>query len=195
MNRFTTWSIVVGAANVAGGSMVCGAELCEPWVCGPCAGACCCVAGSGEGCCEGCAVCVVCGAAGCADACESAACCAAALNDASRAAVTNHFEVRMTLLSKFFTTQFSFTTTACLQADSLRQNSVRHLEDDVDDCRRIHRLPGPQRRLEPHLLRGRLGSFIQPMSHASHDPIDLQRAIGEESDLEQHFAFELQIAG
>src|SRR3984957_19172812 len=85
MNRFTTWSMVVGADAASG----------------CCTGAACAAAGGvvSAACWDGCVDCASLVLLGCAGGCESAACWPAALIEANRVAVNIAFQVHMTLFS------------------------------------------------------------------------------------------------
>src|ERR1700722_17131871 len=192
MNRVTTWSMVVGAGPAAG---------CEASV-GVCAGVA--VDGATGG--DGCAVCVASAATGCADGCESAACCAAALigtsRAASRAAANIALHVRMSrspifLRPSFFEPGFSDSSFYSLHIakSTSPKLSVRQLERHMHNGGGINRLAAVHGRLEPDLVGGCHGRFIQSVAQASHHAVHVQRTVRRKTDFEKHFALQLHTAG
>ena len=52
------------------------------------------------------------------------------------------------------------------------------------DCRRIHRYAIAQSGFETHLVRGRHGGLIQPMTQAPHHAVYVQLPAGGETDFQ-----------
>jgi hypothetical protein len=62
------------------------------------------------------------------------------------------------------------------------------LKYHVHDRRRIHGLPVSRRRLEPHLVGGGYGGFIESMPQTPDDAIHVQLTIRHELHFQQNFA-------
>ena len=148
----TTWSIVVGAAMVAGalGGATEGAAEADDVAIGAVAGEA--VAGVG---------------------CGSAACWAVAPRDIVNAVANIHFIVRIAFFSKVFRFPVPVVPTHCFVFVTIKTCLVRHLKHDVHHRRRIHRLPIAQRRLKPHLVCRRGCRLVQSMSQSPHYAIHM----------------------
>jgi hypothetical protein len=72
--------------------------------------------------------------------------------------------------------------------------SVRQLKQHVYDRSGIYGLSHAQRGLEPHLVGGPDGGFIQAVSQTANHAIHMQRPIGGEPYFKQNFTFQLQTA-
>jgi len=65
----------------------------------------------------------------------------------------------------------------------------------VHDCGGIHRLTISLSWFESHLVGGRDGGFIQPMTQAADYAIDVQLSVGPKTDFEQNFSLQPELAG
>jgi hypothetical protein len=83
-----------------------------------------------------------------------------------------------------FSPNFSVGFSSDFRITLVSQVSIRHLKNDVHDGCRIHRLPVSRSWFEPHLVRGRQGSFIEPMAQTPDHTIHMQLSVRRELHFE-----------
>src|SRR5580704_12598329 len=86
---------------------------------------------------------------------------------------------RSKLSKRFFDVRIAFPPSVC------------QFESDVDDGRKIHRLPALYGGLETDLARRGLRRIIQPVTQSLHHALDLYVASCGENNLQKHFPFDL----